>query len=61
MTAFFYDRKRATNRKYENVDQLKFGMEIIKGKPTHVIYVHLLDNSVETLKRCEFELLLVHK
>ena len=60
MTAFFYDRVRATNRKYENVEQLQFGMEIIKGRPTHIIYI-FLPEEVVTLKRCEFELTLIHQ
>ena len=61
VTAFFYDRTKATNRRYENVEQMQFGMEIIKGRPTRIIYVFLPDNKVETLKQCEFELTLVHQ
>ena len=61
MTAFFYNRVRATNSKYENVEQLQFGMEIIKGRPTRIIYVFLPDNKVEVLKQCEYELTLVHQ
>lgn len=60
MTAFFFDRTKAINHRYENVEQLKFGMEIINGRPTRIIYVFLPDNKVETLKQCEFELTLVY-
>lgn len=60
MTAFFYNRTNATNCKYENVEQLQFGMETIKGRPTRIIYV-FMPNEVVTLKQCEFEITMVHQ
>ena len=60
MTAYFYDRQEGCNKRFDHVEEMKFGIEMLDGTYQHIVQI-FYNRSAETLPTDRYYLVMVHR